>query len=233
MFNRRRSGAIIKISFFFMLLSFSKRVWLKEPITSKACSLPKGCRVGSFHKIEYIFSREFISAKDSDGIICNANNNMARLFDGFDARLAQIYSNSSCFKSPRVSSLFDLRFPRDLNTKLNKNLNLIGILEFMNYTSDEQIYDQTRYTIHLTNVGGFSVELNKEKLWLNFSSSSQIGLDIKLIRANVQFYEEGKLLKSCSDLMSANNQSWSPTSIFQIVFKNAYSEILFFNCRFK
>lgn len=233
MFKRRDCSKIIKISIVIMLLSFSRRVWLKEPTRSRACSLPEGCRVDSFHKIENIFSKEFISVKDSDGIICNANSNTARLFDGFDARLAQIVSNSSCFKSPKVSSLFDLRFPRDLNTKLNKNLNLKGILEFMNYTSDEQIYDQTRYTIHLTNVGGFSVELNKEKPWVNFNSTSQIGLDIKLIRANVEFYEGEKLLKSCSDLMYANNQSWSPTSIFQIVFKNSYSEILFFNCRFK
>lgn len=208
-------------------LSDEARITLNE---SRECKLPDGCRIDAFHVIDNLYVREYLSARDLNGFICDVKNNQNH-FDGFNDKLAQTYLKSSCRNQRNVTSNFDLRFSGDLDTKLDENLNLKGILSFMNRLLPG-------FTIHLTNVRGFSVDLNIERPVMNPKSGVLIKIgSIKFIRSNIDFYVRGKLIKSCEDLVSSSfsqsSRSWSPNSIFQMTPRDQKDEIFFINCRFR
>lgn len=142
--------------YFFMILfmfSANEATIVKKDLTdANACKLPPGCRIDAFHVIDDKYAREFVSTHDTIGYICDVKNITDR-FDGFDVKLANSFSKNSCFKKKNVTPSFDLRYPRDLKTKLSEKLNLKGILAFLNH------FD-TKFSLHITNVGGFNVELN-------------------------------------------------------------------------
>lgn len=228
MFKKRRNSFMVIIVIALVELSDEARIRLNE---SEECKIPDGCRIDAFYVIDSLFVREYLSSSDSNGFICDVKSNINNHFEGFSDRLAQRYFSASCRNKKNVTSNFDLRFPGDLDTKLEENINLKGIFAFMNRSLPD-------FTLHLTNVGGFSVHLNIERPVMNDPKpDAQIKIRaMKFIRSKIDFYVRGKRIKSCEDLTSSYNHSsssWSPNSIFQLTSRNAKYELFFINCRFR
>lgn len=220
MFKTRNFPVIMTILF----LSISRQVRNEENAngTCKLSELPKlpdGCQIDTIHGLYDLFATEFVYKQDSMGIVCNVKSQSSR-FDRFGVNLAKLFGKSECVRNGHVSDKFDLRFPPSMRLKLNEDLNLRGIVEF-------QCSVWLKFSLHLTNVGGFDANLNIE-------IPEKTDIIYELIKANVDFYANGKQIESCQDLLTTFGPTWSPNSIFQgQSYDNGFTVVTFFSCRFR
>lgn len=189
--------------------------------TEKKCVLPAGCEFGWFHFINNYLASEFVSRWDYRAFICHINN-ASYLFD-LDTFVSTNQS-SVCNRENFAISL-DLRFAPKMRNKLilNRNLNLQNVIDFL------FIFGNIFY-LHLTNLGGYSVDLG---IWVNVWKINPTLVNpkyINFVRNRVEFYSSsGKLVKSCRDL----NSTREVNSIFQITPNNQYPEMMFYRCEFR
>lgn len=213
---KKRNFHVI-IMFLIVRLILSKQTVKNEK--QNECVLPNGCRIDSVYGLPNLYASEFVYTKDWNGIVCDVKDTQTTKLDAFNEKLAQIFNDSLCFENQNVTSMFDLKFPLGHKLKLDRNHNLEGILAFQSIL---WIY----FTLHLINVNGFDVNLD-----IQIPEVTDIYID--LIKANVDFYAKEKKIESCQDLLTAFGSTWSPNSIFQIQSNDAFTELIFFNCRFK
>lgn len=224
MFKTKNFLVIILI--LLIISTLYRPVLSNSKLEKAACYLPQSCRIDSVYLLSFLFGREHISLDEAKGFVCNVKNQTFN-FQGFNAMLAKIYQNEHCFINKNISSHFAVKFPRNLETRLDENFNLKGIFEFLGVLSLRNFF-----TLHMSNVRGFSIKLNMERIKQNFVAK-QNASKINILRSNVDFYSNGSLVKNCEDLVSTYGRTWSPSTIFQINLKNTNTEILFFRCWFK
>lgn len=210
---------IVLISLWLSILT--KQVLSRDKTANPCNRLPDGCRINSIYDVSNIYSREFAFAQNYNGFVCNVNDETFR-FEGFTLTFVKNFSTASCLKNKSLRNTFEIRFPTNQNTKLDEHLNLHSILEFQNTIPLDS-------KLKLTNVGGFSVDLDVKKMQQQRKSFKNI-----LVKSNLDFFVNGRLVRSCRDLESTFDPKWSPDSLFQISTKyKKPSEFLLFNCRFK
>lgn len=222
MFNKRFSlFGVVFISFWLSILT--KRVLSGDKSANPCNRLPDGCRINSIYDVSNIYSREFAFSQKVNGFVCDVKDKTAR-FVGFTLKFVKNFSRASCFSNKSLTNTFEIRFPTDQKTKLDEHLNLRTILEFQNTINPSDS------KLKLTNVAGFSVDLDVR----NMQQQQRKSFENILVKANLDFFANGRLVRSCRDLESTFGPKWSPDSLIQISSKyNKPSEFLLFNCRFK
>lgn len=197
---------------------------LNYKMANNTCNLPESCRIDTVHLINNLFAREFVSTIDANGFVCDAKDETSHV-QGFNEKLAKAFKHERCLMNKSVFSQFSMRFPRNLKAKLNNNLNLKGILEFL-------VALRTVFEIEFIHLSRFDVNLNIERLTPTLAVKEKT-IKVNFLRANIDFYANDSLVRSCQDLVSTYGPSWSPNTIFQIQFKKTHVALLFLNCRFK
>lgn len=216
MFRKRNFHVIFLILCTWHTVTGRKNI--NDESKDEACKLPDRCRKGSVHDAKNFYAREFVYLNDTNGIICDVKDQSSR-FDQFDVELAQAFNISSCINKISILNIFDFRFPSNMNLKLDEKFNLKGIIEFQSILWLD-------FTLHLINIGGFDVDLN-------VTVPEITDINIEIIRAKVEFYAKGSLVKSCQDLMTTFDLTWSPSTIFQVQSVDPFTTLVFLNCQFK
>lgn len=207
-------------------LVLSRGVWSSTAAgQSDVCNLPHECRIDSFHSINDIYAREFFSRSIAEkALICRPENGPFR--SNFSKELAKVYLKSSCLIRNPIYWL--LQFPRDLRTRLDENLNLQGMIDFI-------FYLQPYFVLYLRNLAGFGVDLGLRENFKSFNNTPVRFFEIISTNTVFDFYKtnNGKRIESCLDMKLDNGSTLIPNTIFQLATGNESSIMVFMNCKFK
>lgn len=208
-----------------VLVFYTRKVWSAS--TPNVCDLPHGCRIDSFHNLDDLYAREFLSRSSKNAFICESSKN--GLFRSqFSTRLAEVHLNASCFNKTKVYSVFDLKFRRDLRSRLDENSNLQGIIDYI-------FRRNSAFSLYLRNLGGFSVDLGLRQNFTTFNNTPVKFFQIISINTVFDFYKtnNSKRIDTCVDMKFENGSTLNPNSIFQMAPKNEYSTLFFLNSKFR
>ena len=182
---------------------------------NRTCPLEKVCSIGSFHHLTNLWAVEYISTKDYPAFICQVKSNEKRF--NFDRSHYDTYFKNCAQPSTEIYSVMELRFPKNRKKIMDSKFNFQGAIDFIIFN----LGDPSGVYLYTSNIGGFDVDLAIKQDYLTSlfanQSTDEFFIQSALINSRLDFYTNGKLIKSCSDLINSNNGTHILTnSIFQL-----------------
>lgn len=184
-------------------------------LANRICPLSDVCPFGYFYYLHNFWAIEYISKDDNLGFVCHVKDNMYQF--NFKVWEYDKYFKDCSFPETLNSGL-ELRFPRNQKTLMEASFNLQSVFEFLIFSIN---YSGSFY-IHYTNVAGFGIDLAVKQDYLtnnhifNNASKNNFYIGNAIINSKLDFYLNGKIIKSCRDLLNSNGTLIMPNSIFQI-----------------
>lgn len=203
-----------RILYFFLLFTLLDSKWsLKPSSRNLSCQLPKYFRIGIIHQFGNLYSSQYISYKNKEGLICNVPNQDYK-FD-LNTWLMKTKHSNSC-NTVKFSNYVRLKFPKPFILK--KSFNLKELVYFLNLFFKWA-------SISFINIHGFNcdsgpfIDYTKQKV---FKLTEYIILNSKF-----DFFTSGKLVKSCRELDPFNITTFLQTDT------RISLDLKFFNTKFR
>lgn len=184
--------------------------------------MPPGCRIAPYHYLDNYFANQFISNTEQTGISCDVKDENFY----FDFKLQNLKMHEYCKYRYDYWNKLELKFSYHQHIILKKDFNIQGVVDFL-------LSFSSSFTIHLSNVEGFSIDLGLRHRFENVPFEHDINIVIPIVNTKMDFFANGKLVKSCKDIIEAYNKSKvSFNSIFQLT-PNKKSDYQLLNCQYK
>jgi len=167
------------------------------------CELPVGCKIHYNFDDLHFFENKIIFS-DLPGIRCEIRKGYK-----FGFKVSQpIIPNNSCNLSKTYTEYFKLAWPMNDLLIFDSSFHFDVMIKYFTYFQNEKNF------FNLVNVKGF--ELNILEISFSFSSLQDLNIsnNINCINCQMNFYNQGKLVKSCNDILQSNITSIQ--SFFQL-----------------
>ena len=181
---------IIFFHFYFIILS-----------SAFNCTLPNGCEINDVNLMNSVLGNEKLSTIIS-GILCDVR----------DEKFQFTFPNSSLLKpkSCVINDLFNdvIEFRFHSNFILSEHLNFTNILRY-------SLYLNKQLTVNIIKLKGFELD-TKYHLVQGVRISSIVSFNF--IKCNMEFYSNGRLVKTCQEIIDSYQNIDSIWSVFQFKF---------------
>lgn len=215
-FLRLISASIIMITFM-----------TRRSYSSTTCELPRGCHLGKWLSIKDQVANQALLDEGKSGVRCDIENAQYRFEDfASSSSVVSVSANkSTTCESRNFSGRIEMRFPRRKNLIIQPQLGMQSVIDLILMSQDESKF-------RFSNLNGFDVDVSfdfdhlRSDDYLKRIESKSIS--VEFINTRFEFYRNGQVIRSCSEMSSSYNNS-----VFQISGNAQESLVYFVNCEFK
>ena len=170
------------------------------------CKLPIGCRLNNVHNQINYFAEEKTSVL-IPGILCDIRDDNFQFNYPVQSPLLLLNQSNPCFINVLYQDAIEIRFHN--NFILGKRFNITNMLSYFKYF---------RYYIfaNFVNLNGFELDILNEgnKTMQQIKQKELAGFNC--VNCKIDFYSNGRLLKTCQDIIDLNPNEVMIRSLFQI-----------------
>lgn len=188
---------------FLLVVCFATLVFYSFAIfcLSSKCELPNGCHIVPWDMLDQWSGNEILRTSDKRSVQCVVESSEYRFY--FDSWLAKNQSERCTWRN--FDNFLELRFAKKRNIILGPQFDFQGLIAFM-------LWHFYGFSLRFTNLNGFEVDIGIDSISKNSDYLNSTSFTFEFINTRFDFYTNGRLIRSCSDIRNINETK----SIFQV-----------------